>query len=191
MCGARWGDAPRAYFRAGEGLSRRNMKQGVPGPPHPSPSSCSHSCAACPVPEAPGGKEREGTKKECGCLTWQSGRRRRLPCPPARWLFSCLPPSAPHILPLPGGTPHRALAHTKAKGIGAQNSQATESWKAHLEKRERKVGRCPGSSFPTLWVDVWERKRRTGPRNPPPPHRRQYPETAGLEGGEGPGKPER
>lgn len=111
-----------------------------------------------------------------------------LPTPPAGSSAACRPqhltfshcPDEPHREP---------PLNTKAKGTGAQNSQATESWKAHLEKRGRWTD-AQASSSPAVWVVGQERKRRTGPQIPSPPDAVAM-KLLGSREGKAPGKLER
>ena len=93
---------------AGQGGERsriRNMKHRVPAPPHPSWSSSCQPAAHIPA-QPPSWRPQEewggrALRKNVGALHGSQEGDSALPAHPACWLFSSLPTSAPHILPLP------------------------------------------------------------------------------------------
>lgn len=107
-------------------------------------------------PGGPWREERRGRAPRMQCLTrqWGGGLLPSLP-PWTVCLHSVLLPANPSTSHSPAALRNLcgASTYTKAKGVRAQNSHATGPWRAHLENRERQVGRYPVPLCPhAVWM---------------------------------------
>lgn len=149
----------RKGFRLGWNMERTGGCRGL-RPYHLSGGSAGQPAQVTflgsPCPGGPWREERRGRAPRMQCLTrqWGGGLLPSLP-PWTVCLLSVLPPANPSTSHSPAALRNLcgASTYTKARGVRVQNSQATGPWRAHLENRERQVGRYPVPLCPyAVWM---------------------------------------